>query len=71
VLAGSQSSTAALIATHFATALSISKEFLMNYLFYNGEGEKEMLKGQELEEVMDCFQYLNSLNIMNVTSSFR
>jgi len=29
-----------------------------------------MLKEQELEEVMDCFYYLNSPNISNVISSF-
>jgi len=30
-----------------------------------------MLKGEEMEEVMDCFQYLSSPNIRNVISSFR
>jgi hypothetical protein len=58
-------------ALNFAIALFASKDFLMNYLFHNGEGEKEMLKGEEMEDVMDCFQYLSSPNIQNVISSFR
>jgi len=33
------------MATNSAIALSTSKEFLTNYIFYNKEGEKEMLKG--------------------------
>jgi hypothetical protein len=37
-------------------ALSASKDFLKKYLFHNGEGEKEMLRGEELKEVMDQFQ---------------
>jgi len=50
--------------------LSASKDFLTHYLFHNGKGEKEMLQGEEMEEVMDCFQYLSSPNIRNVISSF-
>jgi len=50
-------------ATNFAIVLFVSKDFLMNYLFDNGEGEKEMLKEDELEDVMDCFQILSSSNI--------
>jgi len=57
-------------ATNSAIALSTSKDFLTAYLFHNREGEKEMLRGDELEEVMDRFQYLNSPNIRNVISSF-
>lgn len=41
--------------TNLAIALSASKDFLSNYLFHNGEGEKKMLKREEMEEVMDCF----------------
>jgi len=58
-------------ATNSAIALSAGKDFLTNYLFHTGEGEKEMLKGEEMEEVMDRFQYLSSPNIRNVISSFR
>jgi hypothetical protein len=57
--------------TNSAIALSASKDFLTTYLFYNGEGKKEMLKGEEMEEVMDRFQFLSSPNIRNVISSFR
>ena len=57
--------------TNSAIALSASKDFLTNYLFHNREGEKQMLKGEELEEVMDRFQVLSSPNIRNVISSFR
>ncbi len=41
------------MATNSAFALSTNKEFLTKYLFHNGKGEKEMLKGKELEEFMD------------------
>jgi len=43
-------------ATNSAITLSANKDFLIAYLFHNGEGEKEMLRGDELEEVMDRFQ---------------
>jgi len=59
-----------LTTTNCAIALFASKEFLRNYLFYNKEGEKEMLKGQELEEVIDSFQYLSSPNIRIVMLLF-
>ena len=58
-------------ATNSAITLSASKDFLEHYLFHNGEGEKKMLKAEEMEEVMDCFQYLSSPSIRNVISSFR
>ena len=58
-------------ATNSAIALSANKEFLTNHLFHHGEGEKQILKGKEMEEVMDHFQMLNSPNIRNVISSFR
>ena len=57
--------------TNSAIALSVSKDFLTNHLFHHGEGEKEILKGKEMEEVMDCFQMLSSPSIRNVISSFR
>ena len=59
------------IATNSVITLSASKDFLGHYLFHNGEGEKKMLKAEEIEEVMDCFQYLSSPSICNVISSFR
>ena len=58
-------------ATNSAITLSTSKDFLGHYLFHNGEGEKNMLKAKEMEEVMDRFQYLSSASIRNVISSFR
>ena len=58
-------------ATNSAITLSASKDFLGQYLFHNGEGEKKMLKAKEMEEVMDRFQYLSSPSICNVISSFR
>ena len=42
-------------ATNSTIALSTSKDFLTNHLFHHGEGEKEILKGEEMEEVMDRF----------------
>jgi len=51
------------MATNSAIALSVNKDLLTDYLFHNGEGKKEMLRGEELEEVMDHFQYLSSPNI--------
>ena len=58
-------------ATNSAIALSASKDFLTNHLFHHGEGQKKILKGEEMEEVMDRFQMLSSLSIWNVISSFR
>ena len=58
-------------ATNSTITLSASKDFLGHYLFHNGEGEKKMLKPEEMEEVMDRFQYLSSPSIRNVISSFR
>ena len=58
------------IATNSAITLSASKDFLGQYLFHNGEGEKKMLKAEEME-VMDRFQYLSSPSIRNIISSFR
>ena len=57
-------------ATNSAIALSASKDFLTNHLFHHGEGEKEILKGEEMEEVMDRFQMLSNPSIRNVISSF-
>jgi len=49
--------------TNSTIALYANKDFLINYPFSNKEGEKEMLKGEEMEEVMDYFQFLISPNI--------
>ena len=56
--------------TNSAIALSTSKDFLTNHLFHHGEGEKEILKGEEMEEVMDRFQMLSNPSIWNFISSF-
>ena len=58
-------------ATNSAITLSASKDFLGHYLFHDGQGEKKMLKAEEMKEVMDRFQYLSSSSIRNVISSFR
>ena len=58
-------------ATNSTITLSASKDFLGHYLFHNGEGEKKMLKVEEMVEVMDRFQYLSSPSICNVISFFR
>ena len=50
-------------ATNSAIALLASKEFMSTYLFHSGEGNKKMLQGQELDEVIDRFQYLSSPSI--------
>jgi len=44
-----------LSATNSTIVLFASKDFLSSHLFHNGEGEKKMLKGEEMEEVMDRF----------------
>ena len=58
-------------ATNSAIALFTSKDFLTNHLFHHEEGEKKILKGEEIEEVMDRFQMLSSPSIRNVISSSR
>ena len=57
--------------TNSAIALSASKDFLTNHLFHHGEGEKKILKRDEMEEVMERFQSLSSPSIRNIISSFR
>ena len=58
-------------AANSAIALSTSKDFLTNHVFHHGEGEKQIMKDEEMEEVMDRFQMLSSPSIWNVISSFR
>jgi hypothetical protein len=41
----------------------IRKEFLDKYLIHSGPGSKKMLWGQELEDVLDKFEYLRSPNL--------
>ena len=58
-------------ATNSAITLPTNKDFLTNHLFHRGDGEKKILKGEEMEEVMDRFQMLSSPSIQNIISSFR
>ena len=58
------------MATNSAITFSASKDFLASYLFHDKEGEKELLKVEEMEAVIDRFQYLSSQSIHNVISSF-
>jgi hypothetical protein len=51
--------------------MAASKEFLDKYLIYNGPGPKKMLRGQELEDVLDKFEHLNSPNLRNTISLCR
>jgi hypothetical protein len=40
--------------------MAASKEFLDKYLIHTGLGPKKMLRGQELEEVLEKFEHLSS-----------
>ena len=42
-----------------------SKEFLDKSLIYSGPRSKKMLRGQELEDVLDMFEHLSSSNLRN------
>jgi hypothetical protein len=50
-------------AKNSAIAMAASKEFLDKYLIHTGPGPKKMLRGQELEDVLDKFEHLNSPNL--------
>jgi hypothetical protein len=58
-------------AKNSAIAMAASKEFLDKYLIHNGPGPKKMLWGQELEDVLDKFEYLSSSNLRNTKSLSR
>jgi hypothetical protein len=53
------------------SAIAASKEFLDKYLIHSGPGPKKMLRGQELEDVLDKFEHLSSLNLRNTISLYR
>jgi hypothetical protein len=52
-------------------AMAASKEFLDKYLIYSGPGPKKMFQGQEVEDVLDKFEYLSSPNLRNTISLYR
>jgi hypothetical protein len=52
-------------------AVAASKELLDKYLIHNGPGSKKMLRGQELEDVLDKFEHLSSPNLRNTISLSR
>jgi hypothetical protein len=58
-------------AKNSAIAMVASKEFLDKYLIHNGLRPKKMLRGQELEDVMDKFEHLSSPNLRNTISLSR
>jgi hypothetical protein len=58
-------------AKNSAIAMAASKEFLDKYLIHSGPGPKKMLRGQELEDVLDKFEHLSSPNLGNTTSLYR
>jgi hypothetical protein len=58
-------------AKNSAIAMAASKEFLDKYLIHSGPGPKKMLRGQELEDVLDKFEHLSSPNLWNLISLYR
>jgi hypothetical protein len=54
-----------------AIAIVASKKFLDKYLIHNGPGSKKMLRGQELEDILDKFEHLSSPNLWNTISLSR
>jgi hypothetical protein len=58
-------------AKNSAIATAASKEFLDKYLIHTGPGPKKMLRGQELEDVLDKFEHLSSPNLQNTISFYR
>jgi hypothetical protein len=51
--------------------MAASKEFMDKYLIHNSPGPKKMLRGQELEDVLDKFEHLSSPNLHNTISLSR
>jgi hypothetical protein len=58
-------------AKKFTIAMATSKEILDKYLIHNGIGPKKMLRGQELEDILDKFEHLSSPNLQNTISLSR
>jgi hypothetical protein len=50
-------------AKNSAIAMAASKEFLDKYFIHTGPGPKKMLRGQELEYILDKFEHLSSPNL--------
>jgi hypothetical protein len=46
--------------------MAVSKEFLDKYIIHSGLGPKKMLRGQELEDVLDKLEHLSSPNLQNM-----
>jgi hypothetical protein len=49
-------------------AMAACKEFLDKYLIHSGPRPKKMLRGQELEDVLNKFEHLSSSNLRNTIS---
>jgi hypothetical protein len=58
-------------AKNSAITMAASKEFLDKYLIHSGPGSKKMLRGQELEDILDKFEHLSSSNLRNTISLCR
>jgi hypothetical protein len=58
-------------AKNSAIAMAASKEFFDKNFIHNGLKPKKMLQGQELEDVLDKFEYLSSPNLQNMISLSR
>jgi hypothetical protein len=59
------------IAKNSAIAMAASKELLDKYLIHTGRGPKKMLRGQELEDILNKFEHLSSPNLWNTISLCR
>jgi hypothetical protein len=53
---------------NYAIAIATSIEFLDKYLIHSGPRPKKMLRGHELEDVLDKFEHLSSPNLRNTIS---
>jgi hypothetical protein len=58
-------------AKNFAITMAASKEFLNKYLIHTDPGPKKMLRGQELEDVLNKSKHLSSPNLRNTISLYR
>jgi hypothetical protein len=58
-------------AKNSAITMAASKEFLYKYLIHTSPGPKKMLRGKELEDVLDKFEHLSSPNLWNMISLCR
>jgi hypothetical protein len=51
--------------------MAASKEFLDKYFMHSSPGSKKMLRGKDLEDVLDKFEHLNFPNLRNIISLSR